>query len=251
MSKLIQLGNTKLIVPRICIGTGTMAFLGKSRQGWIFPKKYAAVLHQGYENGLTFWDTSDDYGTHPHIKETLINIPRSQIILTTKSHASTADSMRKSITKALKELNTSYIDIFLMHAVDSIDDLNHRLGALEELHNLKKEGIIHAAGLSTHSYPLLLKAVSIAELDVILTNFNKFEVHMDASLEAYTKALEEGYNHGKGIIVMKTLGEGRVVKQFQETLQYNLSKQFIHSAVVGITTSMELEQLILFWKSFA
>ena len=34
----------------------------------------ADLFRAGYDNGLTFWDAADQYGTHPHLREALKSI---------------------------------------------------------------------------------------------------------------------------------------------------------------------------------
>lgn len=246
MSNKIQLGKTSIMVPRICIGTGTCGIGGSSQQAIISKNEYAEILCHAFNNGLNFWDTSDDYGTHPHIKETLLTIHRNNVVLSTKSHAKKSIEIRNSINRSLKELGTDHIDILFMHEVDTLKDLENRKEALLELHLLKNEGIIKSVGLSTHSYAVLKTIENSPLVEIILTNFNKFEDHMDAGLEAYSKALQTAYSNGKGILVMKALGEGRLVKHYNESLKYNLSQSFIHSTVIGITKQTEVTQLLEF-----
>lgn len=237
------------MVPKLCIGTGTYAVGGLSQQAMVPMKEYAEILSNAFNNGLNFWDTSDNYGTHPHIKEAFLTVSRKKVVLSTKTHAKNNKEIRHSVERSLKELDTNYIDILFMHGIDTLEDLEKQHGALLELIALKAEGIIKAVGISTHSYPILEKLVIMPEIDIILTNYNKFEDHMDASLEAYSKALQFGFDQGKGILVMKTLGEGRLAHYFKETMLYNLSQPFIHSVLVGITTQNDLKELLTHFSS--
>lgn len=234
--QLVKLGTTGIDVPRLFLGTGTGDQRGDCIQAKTAPEEYALLLKEAYQQGLNFWDTSDDYGTHPHVRLGMQGIAREDLIIATKTYASTENETRESVQKSLKELGTPYADILHIHSVDSLDLYEQKMsGALRGLLQEKKEGRIKAIGLSTHTIAVLEKAVEHPELDVIMTNFNKYEVHMDASLEWYTRCLIKAYENGKGVLVMKTIGEGQLHDKAKESIQYNLSRPFIHSVCIGMT----------------
>ncbi|MFH1454192.1 MAG: aldo/keto reductase [Armatimonadota bacterium] len=244
----VKFGNTGIEVPRLCIGTGTYGVGGRSSQADVSCEYYGIILARSIDFGMNFWDTSDDYGTHPHIAEALKTVKRDKVIIATKSHAQTGEDMRLGVEESLKELNTDYIDIMLMHEVDDMQDYMDRSSALSELHKFKKEGIIKAVGASTHSIDILEFLVNLSEIDVIMTNYNIDEDHMDAGIRDYDNALKVAHGNGKGIYVMKVLGEGRTAHKFEEAVKFALDKEFIHSACIGINKMEELEALREFAK---
>ena len=110
MGTQVELGRTGLIVSTLCFGTGYLS-------GSVTPG--ARLLARAYDLGVTFWDTSDDYGTHPHVAKALKEVGRDRIVVATKTYASTAAAARRAVAKALRELRVETLDIFLLHAVDS------------------------------------------------------------------------------------------------------------------------------------
>lgn len=242
--KKVKFGNTNIEVSRLCIGTGTYGAGGVSSQAEVSPEYYAIILQKAFERGINFWDTSDDYGTHTHIACALKSIKRDKVIIATKTHAATEEDMQATVENILKELNTDYIDIFLMPEVDSLQEYHRRFLALNRMHKLKENGLIKAVGASTHSINSLEFLVNLSELDVILTNFNMDEIHMDAGIKHYSKALEIAHGNGKGVYVMKVLGEGKIAHKFDEAVKFVLDQPFIHSACIGINTMDEVDDLI-------
>lgn len=113
MGTQVVLGLTGLRVSTLCFGTG---YLGGSAAAG------ARLLTRAYDLGVTFWDTSDDYGTHPHVARALREVGRDRVVVATKTYASTEGGARRSVTKALRELGVEAVDIFLLHAVDSALD---------------------------------------------------------------------------------------------------------------------------------
>ena len=240
----VKFGRTNIEVPRLCIGMGSYGAKGISSQAEVSPDYYAIILQKAFERGINFWDTSDDYGTYVHVAQALKSVKREKVIIATKTHAATEEEMQATVENTLKELNTDYIDIFLMHEVDSLHEYHRRFLALNRMHKLKEKGIIKAVGASTHSINSLEFLVNLSELDVILTNFNMDEIHMDACIKHYSKALEIAHGNGKGVYVMKVLGEGKIAHKFDEAVKFALSQPFIHSACVGINNMDEVDDLI-------
>lgn len=243
--EVVKLGSTGIEVPRIFIGTGSWDGRVGCKQEHIKPTDYAPILKQAYEAGINFWDTSDDYHTHEHVRLGMEGIPREKLVITTKTYASSAGNAGQSLNRSLQELNTSYVDLFYFHSVDSIEGFEKRMDdAIHAFNEAKKTGKIRAIGLSTHNIHVLEKAVDHSALDVIFTNYNKFEDHMDASLEWYTRCLERAYANGKGVLVMKSIGEGRLANRLGECLEFNLTRPFIHSVCVGIAAEKELLEVL-------
>lgn len=244
------LGKTGLSVSRICFGTGTTGFNCESVQSLTPPSEFGALLRRAYDLGITFWDTSDDYGTHRHLRHGMRGLERSHLVITSKTWASTARDARASLERTLKELGTDYLDIFLMHEVDSPEEFEARQGAFEAMHRAKDEGLVRAVGLSTHAILTVELVAGNPAVEVILTNYNKAELHMDAGLHDYTAALQTAHTAGQGVIAMKTLAAGKLSHDVPDALRFNLSKPFIHSVTIGMRDLRELEEIVELTKQF-
>src|SRR5215467_9553578 len=117
-SDRVKLGPMKVELSRLAMGTGTNGSGGSSNQ----TKKLglsglADLFHAAYDNGITFWDSADQYGTHPHVKEALRHVPREKVVILSKTHASTEKEMRADLDRFRRELGTDYIDILLLHGM--------------------------------------------------------------------------------------------------------------------------------------
>lgn len=240
----IALGRSGVEVSRLCIGTGTTTYDCESAQSKLAVERYGVVLLHAHARGITFWDTSDNYGTHAHAAWALRQLPRQAVQLTSKTYAETAVDARRSLEQSLRELGTDYIDVFLLHEPDSPDEYAARRGARDALRRAKQEGLIRAFGLSTHAILTLEHVAGDPEIDVILTNFNFAEVHMDAGLRDYTRALETAHAAGQGVITMKTLGEGKLVDRRHEAIPYNLTRPFVHAVVVGMMDEAQIDDTL-------
>jgi len=237
-----KLGRTGLTVSTLCFGTG---YLGGSAAAG------ARLLARAYDLGITFWDTSDDYGTHAHLARALREVGRDQIVVATKTYASTAAGARRSVTKALRELGVKAVDIFLLHAVDSASELEAKLPALESLTKAKAEGLVRAVGVSSHSREVLMRLLALPEVDVALVVVNRTGAWMkDASPAEMTRAVRRLYRSGRGVYGMKALGSGQVteLRAVASALRYAFRYRYAHAMCLGITSHAELEADVAIWR---
>lgn len=240
----VRFGALSLRVSRVCVGTGSSGMGSTSVQGRQSPAEYAEVLVEAFRQGINFWDTADNYGTHPHVAFALQRVPREQVVITTKVYSENAAALDRDVQRSWEELGGSWIDVLLLHEVDSLAELAEKEQCLEALLAWKERGLVKAIGVSTHSIDVLERLVVHPRVDVVFTNYNKANEHMDASRRDYEKALETAYAVGKGVYVHKTLNEGKLAHRYDEMLEWNLTRPFIHSVAMGVTSRAELGKLI-------
>ncbi|MCA9792448.1 MAG: aldo/keto reductase, partial [Candidatus Eremiobacteraeota bacterium] len=201
----VLFGRTGLRVSRLCAGTGSSGNGAESMQGRQAPQEYAEVLVRAFELGIRFWDTALLYGTHPHVRAALGRVDRRLVVVSSKTHAAQAERARADVGRCLDEMGLERLDIALMHEVDSLEQLEQRQPALAELERLRDQGKIAVVGLSTHSIDVLERVCGDLRYGCVFTNYNLANLHMDASMEDYEKALERAYASGQGVYVHKTL----------------------------------------------
>ncbi|MCF7804046.1 MAG: aldo/keto reductase [Candidatus Marinimicrobia bacterium] len=241
----IILGPSDVEVSRLAIGTGTSGFGGSSEQTRdLGISGLADLLRHGYENGITFWDSADAYGSHPHLNEALDYVPREEVQILTKTHASSAREMKADLDRFRKELGTDYIDILLLHMMRDEDWDQQKQGAMEVIAKAKQDGIVSTHGVSCHTLRALKTAARSDWVEVDLARINPFGIRMDADTETVASVLEEMKRNGKGVIGMKLLGDGRLVHRIDESLRYSLTHDFVDCFTIGIEAKEELDDLI-------
>jgi len=247
---IVELGNTKLKLSKL--GYGTYDFGTSSLD--ISPEKGGQILVESYKLGINFWDTSDDYGSHPHVASALKHMPRKEVVISTKTFANNSEEAEESLKSSLTELNTDYIDIFLLHFVKS-DWISRCQKVLKSLKNLKATGIVKAVGLSTHSVDVVQKASQFEELDIIMAIccnanqavINRFQKHIpleDGSIDEMLHALRLAHKKGKGIIAMKVLGDGvsPLVSNYQLAIKAVSKLDFVDAMVIGMQNLDEVKK---------
>ena len=65
-SNTVTLGKTGIKTSRLAMGTGTVGIGHHSHQTDLGVAGLSALLQNGYDNGLRFFDLADAYGSHPH-----------------------------------------------------------------------------------------------------------------------------------------------------------------------------------------
>ncbi len=231
--KRVEFGRTGLRVSRLAFGTGYLD--GSVAAG-------ARLLVAAYELGVNFWDTSDDYGTHPHVARALREVGRDDVVLATKTYAATAVGARRAVTKALRELGVEAVDVVLLHAVDSVEQLEGKRAALGALAQAREAGLVRAVGVSSHSREVLSHLRTLPEVDVALVVVNRTGAWMKDATPREMRAMIRGlYRSGRGVYGMKALGSGQVTgAQVAPALRWAFRFPYIHSLCVGMTSLEEL-----------
>lgn len=239
----IRLGNSNLLASRLCFGSLTIGPL----QANLSQEEGAKVILEAFNSGINIIDTAKLYKNYPYIKRALeLYDKKDDIIISSKSYDWTYDGMKESIKEALRELNVSSLGIFMMHEQESRLTLKGHQEALKCLVDAKKAGIIKAVGVSTHAVEVVEAISQIEEVDVIHPIFNKRGLGIiDGTIEDMKRVIELAYNSGKGILAMKPLGGGNLIKNVDEAFDFVLNYPYVHSIAVGMQSVEEVHANIL------
>lgn len=242
---LVTLGRTGIELSRLAQGTGTDGFNRSSNQvrGLGF-QGVADLLRTGVDNGVTFWDLADQYGSHPHARQALRAVDRDKVVIMTKTHAGTEAEMRQDLDRFRREIGTDRIDIVLLHCMMDADWPQKKAGAMAVLAEAKARGMIRAHGVSCHTLPALKTAAATDWVDVDLARYNAAGVAMDAPPLEVLPVLEQMKARGKGIIGMKVLGAGQLRDRVDEALQVALSTDALDCFTIGAESQSELLDLL-------
>lgn len=230
----VTLGPMKVSVSRLAQGTGTNGVGGSSNQTRkLGVRGLADLFRAGYDNGITFWDSADQYGTHPHVKLALKGLPREKLAILSKTSASTEKEMRADLDRFRRELGTDYIDILLLHAVTDGDWPERKKGAMAVISEAREKGIVRTHGTSCHSLEALKTAAASPWVQVDLARINPARVAMDADPQTVISVLKQMKAAGKGVIGMKIFGAGRLRSRADECLQFALSLDCVDCFTIG------------------
>jgi aryl-alcohol dehydrogenase-like predicted oxidoreductase len=242
---VVTLGRTGIKLTRLAQGTGTAGYDKSSAQTRkLGIQGVAELLRAGVDQGLTFWDGADSYGSHPHIREALTTVKRDKVVIMSKSWADTETQMKADIERFRQELNTDYIDILLLHCMMDPDWPQKKKGAMAAVSEAKAKGIIRAHGVSCHTLGALKTAAETDWVEVDLARLNPAGAYMDAGAATVIPILKQMKAKGKGIIGMKILGQGKLRDKADEALQYALSHEFMDCFTIGAENLAEMQDLL-------
>jgi aryl-alcohol dehydrogenase-like predicted oxidoreductase len=241
----VKLGPRGVELSRLAMGTGTDGAGGSSNQTRkLGMAGLANLFDAAYDQGVTFWDSADQYGTHPHVKEALKRAKRERVTILSKTHASTEKEMRADLDRFRRELGTDYIDILLLHCMMDDDWPARKKGAMAVISEAQEKGIVRTHGTSCHTLGALKAAAAHPWVEVDLARINPAQKQMDADPATVISVLKQMKSAGKGVIGMKILGAGALRNRVDESLQFALSLDCVDCFTIGSESRAEMEDLL-------
>ncbi len=251
----VRLGKTKVKVSRVGLGTGMRGGGRQSNHTRMGKEKFDALARGCYEKGIRLFDVADLYGTQPFLAAALKELPRKDYAISSKiwwRQGGLPENERPSadvvVERFLKELDTDYIDLILLHCVESGKWPEELGGYMETLAKLKKKGLVRAHGVSCHSLAALEACVKEPWVDSVHARINPYAVKMDIrqvedvpKVEAVLKALRK---QGKAVVAMKVLGEGTFRDSDEKrdnSIKYVLESGCVDAMVVGFEKIEEID----------
>jgi predicted aldo/keto reductase-like oxidoreductase len=249
--ELVPLGKTKIKVSRVGLGTGTRGGRRSSNHTRMGKERFEALVNACYERGIRLFDAADLYGTHPFLAEALKKIPRKNYVLVSKIwfHRFGLPETEKPdadvvVERFLKELNTDYIDLILLHCVISPKWREETSDQMNSLEKLKKKGLVRAHGISCHSLQALQVCVDEPWVDSVHARINAYGVNMDGSPDEVAPILQKLHQAGKAVVGMKLIGEGQFRdsdEKRDKSIQYVLNLGCVDTMVVGFEKIEEVD----------
>ena len=189
------------------------------------------------------------------------------------------EKTKRSFDDLLERLQTDYIDIGMIHYVDSDEDYSSVFDTeiIEYAKELKAKGIIGHIGMSSHNPIIALRAVESGLIDVLMFSVNPaYDMeNSDSDIEDLMeyKDLKEGNwvldsarqklytaceNLGVAITVMKPLGAGSlltaesspfgVAMTVPQCIHYALGRNGVKVVIVGCHTVPEVFEAVRYYS---
>jgi aryl-alcohol dehydrogenase-like predicted oxidoreductase len=174
-----QLGRTGLYVSEICLGT--MTFGGTAEQGmWkaigsLGQETVDEIVSRALGAGVNFIDTADVYSfgqSEELLGQSLKNLQvrREDVVIATKVYGemgprpndrgASRGHIMDSVKASLKRLQTDHIDLYQIHADDTVTPIEETLRALDDL---VRQGYIRYIGVSNWQAWKIAKALGVSE----------------------------------------------------------------------------------------
>jgi len=216
-------------------------------------EKFEALIRESHDRGAQLFDLADLYGTHPYVIPALKGIKRDKYQIVTKIWFRDGGIPEKErpdadvcIERFLRELNTDYIDLVLLHCVVSPKWPEELRRQMDLMAKFKTQGKIRAHGVSVHSLEALEACITESWVDSVHARINPYGMSMDGPPAKVVPVLQKIHAAGKGVVGMKIIGEGRLrndpVKR-DASVKYALELGCVDVLNVGCESIPEVEDL--------
>lgn len=190
----------------------TMLGVGGAHLGGLRERDAQAAIEIALEGGVRFFDTAESYqsgGSETIMGKLLIPKYRDVIYLMTKSTARNAEDARRHLEGSLRRLNTDYLDLWQVHAVQDPQDVDDRIanGVFEVMAEAKASGKVRHLGFTGHTQPEAhLRLLEKSELfDTCQMPVNIADPNYSSFIKQVMPKLIE---RDIAVIAMKSLGNG-------------------------------------------
>lgn len=254
-SDIVPLGKTGIKVSRLAQGTGFNGYNHSSahtRQG---KAAFDRLLHHSLDQGVTFIDMADLYGSHPFVKDVVKGLPRDKYVLLSKiwprkeNWVTPSGGATQEIDRFRQELGVERIDVCLIHCMLNDQWPSEYERIRDELSEMKDKGAVGAVGVSCHDFGALKVAAEHPWVDVIFARINHkggTEYSCDASVEEVSAVLKQARHNGKAIVGMKIFGAGKLIKPEEKaaSLEYVFRNDLVDAITVGMLNTDEVDDTL-------
>lgn len=264
-----RLGRTGLEVSEISLGTvelGLRYGIGAPDLTEIPSEKDATtLLNAALDLGVNFLDTARSYGTSERVIGKALKNRRHEYILVSKiePQPQKPNRVRELVDESLRDLQSDYIDIVMIHAGEESAPCQVTANAL---HDLRKDGKLRFVGYSGYGCKSAQVAIESGQFDCLQIAYSVMDRRPEKTL------LEAARQNDIGIVARSVLLKGaltsryqwlpaeaepirRSVKQLVQTIgsidalpefayRYVLSHEPPHSALIGTAHLSELRQCV-------
>jgi aryl-alcohol dehydrogenase-like predicted oxidoreductase len=203
-----RLGKTNKMIS--CIGFGGSG----SRFSTLLDNESIAegVIEYAIKLGITYFDSSKLGSAKSEKRYGRYLTPkyRDKIFLCAKTEIRTYDGVMEEFDATIKNLNTDYLDLYVMMAVDLVKDVNTLAslsGGYKAFQKLKNQGVIKHIGFSFHKWNDASKRM--------LNEFDEIEACLCAMNAAKQTGAEEMLPLAKqkdiGVIAIKSTGQNALI----------------------------------------
>ena len=214
------------------------------------------LIQHAHALGVNYFDTSPVYGSSELFYGLALEGIREEVFLATKTDDRSRAGSLRLLERSLKRLRTGYVDLWQIHNISSIAEVNEvtrKGGALEALLEMYEQGVVRSIGITGHECPMpLLELMRRHRFDTVLCPVNAADLHVPPSF--IRELLPVARGSGMGVIGMKVFGQGYIFGEggldtASEALRYSLS-QPVDTVIVGCDSIEQLEENVQVAKNF-
>ena len=184
------------------------------------PEESASRVKEAIDFGINYFDVAPTYGNAEEMLGPALEPYRKDVFLACKTTQRKKDGARKELEQSLKYARSDYFDLYQLHAVTKLEDVDTifaRDGALETFVKAREEGLVKYLGFSAHSVEAAMSLMKRFDFDTILFPFN-FAAWYNGNFGP--QVLEEASKQNMGILALKAMAWRR----WEEGEERNIDK---------------------------
>ncbi len=135
----------------------------------------ASRVKEAIDHGINYYDVAPSYGNAEEMLGPALEPYRKDIFLACKTGERKKEGSRRELEQSLKHLRTDHFDLYQLHAVTSLEDVDTifgKDGAMETFVEARDEGKVRFLGFSAHSVEAAMALMERFDFDTILFPFN-------------------------------------------------------------------------------
>jgi len=155
------------------------------------------------DRGINYFDVAPSYGDAQEKLGNSLLTYRKNIHLACKTGCRMRVDAQKELEESFRLLHTDYFDVYQMHALSSVEEVDQAFGVggiMEMMVKAKEEGLVRNLGITCHSEAAALKAMSLYDFDTVLFPLNW---HMNIGHGMGTQVCKTAKEKVMGILGMK------------------------------------------------
>jgi len=217
-----------------------------------------SLVAEAWDRGVRYFDVAPTYGNAQEKLGPALEPYRKKSFLACKTTLRSAEGAEKELHESLKLLRTDHLDLYQLHALTTLEDVETAFGpkgAMEVFLKARKEGKTRFLGFSAHSEEAALQAMERFDFDTILFPVNFVCWHGKFGPRALQKAKEKGM----GILALKAMARGPIpedaVKPYEKCWYHPIEEDALSELALRFAFSRDATVAIppgepkFFWKA--
>lgn len=214
------MGRTDLVASRL--GYGAMELAGPPKARDLTEADAIRFLNQVVDSGITYIDTSIDYGRCEILIGKALSHRRGDFLLASKcacevgvdpyeiksvdrheKHAYTGENVIAGVEQSLRRLKTDHLDLVQVHGNPTRKELEDG-GVMDALRKLKNEGKVRHLGISSR-LPLLAEFIEVDDFAIVQVPYSALQRTNEDAVAALQAS-------GKAVVARGVTGRGAPAK---------------------------------------
>jgi aryl-alcohol dehydrogenase-like predicted oxidoreductase len=184
----------------------SVAILGAAAFWGSTPEATEVAFHQALDAGVNHLDIAPQYGRAQELVGPLVPGVRERLFVGCKTLRANPDGVRAQLEESLGLLGCDFFDLYQLHGVTDLAELDRRAGAAEAILAAKEEGLCRFVGITGHNLqtPVAQRvALERYDLDTVMFPINP-RLWGDPQYRQDAEALlEEAKRRDVGVMVIK------------------------------------------------